>query len=109
MNFNGGLTYYYERGSGVHFETINETRLYGTKGGLKFEFSNWDSNEVAYFFTEGGEPKKEILAVDVSNQEDDSQAIIRHFLDCLDGKSDPLMTVETAAKHLRILFKILYG
>jgi hypothetical protein len=34
-------------------------------------------------------------------------AIIRHFLDCLDGQAQPLMTVETAVKHLNILFKIL--
>ena len=33
MEFDTGLTYYYESGSGVHNETPNETRLYGTKGG----------------------------------------------------------------------------
>jgi predicted dehydrogenase len=36
LEFDTGLTYYYERGAGVHAETPNETRLYGTKGGLRF-------------------------------------------------------------------------
>ena len=31
LEFSDGLTYYYERGAGVHGETANETRIYGTK------------------------------------------------------------------------------
>ncbi|GAB4491697.1 MAG: Gfo/Idh/MocA family oxidoreductase [Anaerolineales bacterium] len=107
LEFSGGLTYYYERGAGVHAETVNETRLYGTKGGLRFQFPSWDSNDVEFFYVENGEPRKQTLTVDTTGAEDDSLAIIRHFLDCLDGKASPLMTVETAAKHIRILFQIL--
>ena len=107
LEFSGGLTYYYERGAGVHAETPNETRLYGTQGGLRFQFPSWDSNEVEFFYAEAGQPRKQTLTVDTSGAEDDSLAIIRHFLDCLDGKAEPLMTVETAARHMQILFKIL--
>ena len=107
LEFSGGLTYYYERGAGVHAETPNETRLYGTQGGLRFQFPSWDSNEVEFFYDEAGQPRKQILTIDTSGAEDDSLAIIRHFLDCLDGKAEPLMTVETAARHMQILFKIL--
>jgi len=107
LEFSGGLTYYYERGAGVHAETANETRLYGTKGGLRFQFPSWDSNEIEFFYVEDGQPRKETLTVDSSGAEDDSLVIIRHFLDCLDGNAQPQMTVETAAKHLDILFKIL--
>jgi predicted dehydrogenase len=60
LEFDTGLIYYYERGAGVHAETPNETRLYGTKGGLRFQFPSWDSNEVEFFYTENGEPRKEI-------------------------------------------------
>lgn len=109
LQFSDGLTYYYERGAGVHGETNNETRLYGTKGGLRFQFTSWDSDEIEFFYDEGGQPKKETILVDNKDAEDDSMAIIRHFLDCLEGNAQPLMTVETAAKHMRILFKILYG
>jgi predicted dehydrogenase len=107
LEFSGGLTYYYERGAGVHAETANETRLYGTRGGLRFQFPSWDSNEVEFFYVEDGQPRKETLMVDTTGAEDDSLAIIRHFLDCLEGTAKPLMTVETAAKHIGILFKIL--
>jgi hypothetical protein len=37
---------------------------------------------------------------------EDSLALTTHFLDCLDG-AKPLMTVQRAAKHMEILFKIL--
>lgn len=107
LEFSGGLTYYYERGAGVHGETINETRIYGAKGGLRFQFPSWESNEIEFFYDQGGEPRKETLTVDTTGAEDDNLAIIRHFLDCLDGKALPMMTVETAAKHINILFQIL--
>ena len=107
MEFDTGLTYYYENGGGVHNEAPNETRLYGTKGGLKFHHYSWDSNEIEFFTTENGEPRKEILTVDTTGQPDDTLAIAIHFLDYLDGKAEPMMTVQKAAKHMEILFKIM--
>lgn len=107
MEFDTGLTYYYENGGGVHNETRNETRLYGTKGGLRFHHYSWDSNEVEFFYAEEGEPRKEAFTVDTTDALDDGQAITMHFLDYLDGKTEPLMTVQRAAKHMEILFKIL--
>ena len=107
LEFDTGLTYYYERGSGVHIETPNETRIYGTKGGLRFQFSSGDSNEVEFFYTDQGEPSKEVFSIEMSNAPDDSLALMTHFLDCLDGKAEPLMTVQRAAKHMEILLKIL--
>jgi len=109
MEFDTGLTYYYERGAGVHMETPNTTRLYGTKGGLRFHFPTWDSNEVEFFFLEKDEPRKETFTIDMSNVPDDSLALTTHFLDCLDGKAQPQMTVQRAAKHMEILLKILEG
>ena len=106
MDFDTGLTYYYERGAGVHAETSNETRLYGTKGGLRFQFPAWDSNEIEYFYTENDKIHKEVITLD-RNIPDDTFALIEHFLDCLDGKAQPLMPVQRAAKHMEILFKIL--
>jgi predicted dehydrogenase len=107
LEFDTGLTYYYECGGGVHSETPNETRLYGTEGGLQFQFPSWDSNDVEFFYTEHGEPRKELLTVDTTDALDDNLALTRHFLDCLDGKAQPRMTVQRAAKHMEILFKIL--
>ena len=109
MEFDIGLTYYYERGAGVHSETPNETRIYGTEGGLRFQFPSWDSNEVEFFTTEDREPRKEIFTVDTTDQPDDTLAITTHFLDFLGGKTEPMMTVQLAAKHMEILFRILEG
>lgn len=109
MEFDTGLTYYYENGGGVHNETPNETRLYGTKGGLRFHHYSWDSNEIEFFTTENGELRKETLTVDTTGQPDDTLAITTHFLDYLDGKAEPMMTVQKAAKHMEILFKIMEG
>jgi len=107
LEFDTGLTYYYERGAGVHGETPNETRLYGTKGGLRFQFPNWDLNEVEFFYAEDGIPLKETLKVDMTDAPDDHLALTQHFLNCLDGTEQPLMPVQRAAKHIEILFKIL--
>lgn len=107
LEFDTGLTYYYERGAGVHGEAPNETRLYGTKGGLRFQFPSWESNEVEFFSVENGEPRKETFTVDMTGAPDDSDAITAHFLDCLDGRAEPLMPVQRAAKHMEILFKIM--
>jgi predicted dehydrogenase len=107
LEFDTGLTYYYESGAGVHGETPNETRLYGTQGGLLFQYPNWDSKEVEFFYAENGKPRKEIYTIDMSDAPEDSLALTTHFLDCLDGKTEPLMTVQRAAKHMEILFKIL--
>ena len=109
LEFDTGLTYYYENGGGVHNETPNETRLYGTKGGLRFHHYSWDSNEVEFFHAKDGEPRTEVFNVDMTGALDDGQAITMHFLDYLDGKTEPLMTVQKAAKHMEILFKILEG
>jgi predicted dehydrogenase len=107
MEFDTGLTYYYERGAGGHGETPNETRIYGTKGVLRFQSFSWDSNDVEFFHTVDGEQRKDILTVDVTDAPDDSHAIAVHFLDCLDGTAEPLMSAQLAAKHMEILFKIL--
>lgn len=107
MEFDTGLTYYYERGAGSHAETPNETRLYGTKGGLRFQFPTWDLKEIEFFFLEDDEPQKEIFTIDMSDAVEDTQALTGHFLDCLDRTAEPLMPVQRAAKHMEILFRIL--
>ena len=107
MEFDTGLTYYYERGAGAHAETPNETRLYGTKGGLRFQFPTWDSNEIEFFYLEDDEPRKETFKIDMSDAVEDTLALTGHFLDCLDGTAEPLMPVQRAAKHMEILFRIL--
>jgi len=105
LEFSDGLTYYFERGGGVHAEIPDETRLYGTQGGLRFQ-SRGDSNEIELFTIENHKPHRETLSVDRTGEPDDGMALATHFLDCLDG-AEPLMPIQTAAKHMEILFRIL--
>ncbi len=108
MTFSEGLTYYYERGSGVHFEEDNETRIFGTKGALRFAFCSWDSPEVDYYYVDDkNREKHDVLHVDMTQHSDDNFELTRHFLDCLIENKKPRMTVQLAAKHLDILFRIL--
>jgi len=105
LEFSDGLTYYFERGGGVHAEIPDETRLYGTQGGLRFQ-SRGDSNEIELFTIENHKPHRETLSVDRTGEPDDGMALATHFLDCLDG-AEPLMPIQIAAKHMEILFRIL--
>ena len=108
MEFDNGLTYYYERGSGVHCEVANETRIYGTKGSLSFGYCSWDSPVMDYFYVdENGDEKLDKIEIDMSKHKDDNQELMKHFLDCIFEGTKPMMTPELAGKHLNILFKIL--
>ncbi len=108
MEFDTGLTYYYERGAGVHCEIDNETRIFGTRGSLIFSYCSWDSPEVEHFWVNKNRvEKRTIRKVDMSKHFDDHTSMVNHFGDCLTGKAKPAMTVPLAAKHLDILFRIV--
>jgi predicted dehydrogenase len=106
MEFEPDLTYYYERGSGVHLETDCVSQIYGTRGGLRLHFPSWESNTVE-FFSGIENPQTEQLEVDMSDHPGDNPALIAHFLDCLEGRAQPVMPVSLAARYLEILFQIL--
>ncbi|MBN2441391.1 MAG: Gfo/Idh/MocA family oxidoreductase [Spirochaetales bacterium] len=108
MEFTTGLTYYYERGEGVQCEIENETRLFGTKGSLKFGFYTWQSNKIEHFYSDDqGKEKREILKVDMSGYDHDNLALSRHFVDCILGIAQPMTSMEIAIKNLEILFRIV--
>lgn len=107
MKFSDGLDYYWERASHANVDVPNETRIYGTKGGIKLQFCTWDSPEIQVYSTsnEGkGEAKTETIMVDMEGQ-DDGFELSKHYIDVLDGTSAPLMPLELARKHLDIIFK----
>jgi predicted dehydrogenase len=107
LSFSGGLTYAYERGAGVHGEARSETRIHGTRGGLRLSYLSGDS-PVVELFSEGPDrrPLREALTVDMSGHGSDDQVLVSHFLDCVEGKAAPAMPVARAYKHLDILLRI---
>lgn len=106
--FDGGLTCAYERGAGVHGEAKTETRLHGTRGGLRLAYPSWEPPAVE-LFEEGpdGKPRREILEVDMAGHGDDNAALVAHFLDCVAGAASPAMPFARAARHLDIVLRIL--
>ncbi len=105
MTLSGGIRYFWERGNHGNMDVPNETRIYGTRGGLKFGFCSWDSDVIhLYDYDEKGKARQSEIKVDLEGHSDDA-ALIEHFADILDGKSKPAMPLEKVRKHLDIIWK----
>lgn len=99
-----GVRYFWERGNHANMDVPNETRIYGTKAGLKFGFCSWDAPVVhLYDYDENGTSRHAAIPVEMKGHSDDD-ALIRHFADCLERKEKPAMPLELARKHLEIIF-----
>lgn len=98
MEFSGGLSYYYERGSGTHFDETNESRIHGSKGSIRLSWTGWDKPEVEIYSAAG---EREIVVAEPSPGDDLLMA--RHFIDCLEGGTKPAISLEAAARHIAIL------
>jgi len=110
LELDGGLTYSWERGSGVHMDAPNETRIYGTRGALRFAYCSWDSPEIEVFgLAKGGKETRVTRRVRAPKRHDDNLALTKHFLDCVLEGAEPRMPLSLAAKHLDILFRVLEG
>lgn len=110
LEFNTGLKVYYERGSNAHNQVPTETRIYGTKGGLKFRYlCIQGDNEIEYYYIDQkgrGKAKKKTLKVSLAKHPNEFAPLSRHFVNVLLGKDKPAIPVELAAKHLDIILKI---
>jgi len=110
MEFDRGLTWYWERASNAHNEAPHQTRIYGAKGGLRFSYCTWESSEIEFFDvarTGKGEPRRKVYQVSMAGHTNDNKALDKHFLDCLIKGTKPAMPVARAAKHLDILFSMI--
>lgn len=109
LEFSGGLRYYWERGSHANVDVPNETRIYGSKGGLKFGYLSWDSDEVEHFYTtkEGeGKAKSKTIHVKFDKHSDDNFELSKHFVDIVLNGKEAVMPLSLEAKHLNILFEV---
>jgi predicted dehydrogenase len=109
MEFTGGIKYFWERASNANMQAKHETRIYGTKGGVKLAYCSWDPVEVEFFSVENngaGKAISELFSVTQTSHADDCDEMAFHFIDCIVNKKQPVMPLELAAKHLDILFKV---
>src|SRR3990167_858472 len=110
LEFDQNLVYYWERASNAHNESLNETRIYGKKGGLKFNYLSWESNKVIqYYLDKNGKACENciMLSMDEHNTHlHDFDALDEHFIDCILGYQEPIVPVSLACKYLNIIFQI---
>lgn len=110
MQFSNKLEYYWERASHANMEVQNETRIYGTKGGLKFSYLTWESPLIkVYGLDEKNNPTLEEVSVDMSAHKNDGFELTRHFLNVLSGREKPASPLSLAARHLQIIFDLYEG
>jgi predicted dehydrogenase len=110
LELSGGINYYWERATNANMEAVNETRIYGTRGGIKLSFCSWDDNRVEFFDVSEngrGEARKKTTEVDMTGH-DDNDALSAHFVNVLLGREKVQMPLSLAAKHLDVIFR-LYG
>lgn len=109
LEFDGGLTMFYERGGGAYGNLPGMVRIHGTKGALFFSYYPWDKPEVQWFHEDAsGKIVEETLPVPTPRRwEDANTPVIAHWLDCIEGKAQPMMPISLARKHLRIVLEIL--
>jgi len=106
MRLSGNVSYYWERGSHANVEVPNETRIYGTRGGIKLAYCTWDDPVISlYDFDIGGKAREQKIEVDMKNHPNDGYALIDHFIRVLDGVDEPVITLEQAKKQMDIITK----
>lgn len=108
LQLSGGIRYYWEHGSHANVEVPNETRIYGTKGGIKLALCSWESPVIEFFDVEDeghGKARSEKIEVDMSGR-DDNDALSAHFVNVLLGKEALQMPLSLAAKHLEVIYRL---
>ncbi len=109
MEFEGGLKYYWERATNAHSLVGNETRIYGTKGGLRFGFCTWDSPQIVHYYVDRagrGKARQRTLRVNLRNRQPDMHYMGRAFVDAVLAGGPPPMPLDLAYKNLQILHKV---
>lgn len=105
MKLTGNISYYWERGAHANMEIPNETRIYGTRGGIKLGYCSWDKPVVVFYdLDEKGKAREQKFELDYTGY-DDGFALSEHLIRVLDGEEDPVITLEKAAKHMDIILK----
>jgi predicted dehydrogenase len=106
MQLSGGISYHWERGAHAHMEVPNETRIYGTRGGVKLAYCTWDDPAISFFDLDKQGKAREIQYSCECPAEEDGFYLSRHLIDVLDGRVQPVVALETAKKHMEIILNI---
>ena len=105
MQLSGGISYSWERGVNAHMEVPNETRIYGTRGGIKLAYCTWDDPEVIFYDLDWDGKAQEKRFTRECPEKEDGYYLSRHLIAVLDGKEQASVPLETAKKHMEIIFQ----
>ena len=105
MKLSGGISYYWERGAHAHMEVPNETRIYGTLGGIKLAYCTWDDPTIIFYDLDEKGKAHETRYTRDCPKEEDGYFLSRHLIDVLDGKAQPVVPLDTAKKHMEMIFQ----
>jgi len=106
LQLSGGISYHWERGAHAHMVVPNETRIYGTRGGVKLAYCTWDDPEIIFYDLDKEGKAHEKSIIRECPKEEDGYYLTRHLIDVLDGIEQPVITMETAKKHMEIILRI---
>ena len=105
MQLSGGIRYSWERGAHAHMEVPNETRIYGSRGGLKLAYCTWDDPElILYDLDENGKARQKKLIRECPEKED-GYYLIQHLIAVLDGREQEALSLDIAKKHMEIILR----
>jgi len=105
LKLSNKVSYYWERAAHANMESPNETRISGTRGGIKLAYCTWDDPVVIFYdLDKDGKAREKRIELDYEGVED-GEALTEHFIRVLDGTEKPVITLETVKKHMDILCK----
>lgn len=104
------LNYYYERSTNAHNYSRNETRIYSSKMGLKFNYLFAEDNKVQIFRNSSdgvySEEEVEVSAVNYNGYESDYFEMDKEFIKCLSKECKPKLKLFESLKNLDLLLNI---
>jgi len=105
LRFSHDVRYHWERAAHANMESPNETRIYGTRGGIKLAYCTWDEPVVIFYdLDEQGKSREQRIELAYEGLED-GFSLTEHWIRVLDGLEEPAVTLEIAKKHMDILCK----
>jgi len=104
MELQGGVAYYWERATNAYGDAGDITRIYGTRGGLRFSYPSWLSGVIERFEPGG----REYSVVDLGSlgepsAQEDYRRLDLHFLACVLGTEQPILPLDEAVENLAII------
>lgn len=105
LQLSGGLSYHWERGVHAHVEVPNETRIYGTRGGIKLAYCTWDDPLVIFYdLDEHGKARETHFSRECPEKED-GHYLSQHLIAVLDGREGAKIPLDIAKKHMEIILQ----